>query len=143
MEQLLTHLIGDYFFQSQDMAVKKLQKVSMISGEKSYKKEDSRMYAIAFDMDSEILKQSYPNDSWTNAYNDIKKILQAYEFELQQGSVYFGKPGIVNTVTCVLAVQDLAKTLPWFSASVKNIRMLRIEEDNDLLPAVQQSTNKR
>jgi virulence-associated protein VapD len=41
-------------------------------------------------------------------------------------------------VTCVLAAQDLARSLPWFAASVRDIRMLQIEELNDLMPAVQQ-----
>ena len=34
---------------------------------------------------------------------------------------------------------DLAKTLPWFAASVRDIRMMRIEELNDLMPAVQEA----
>ena len=34
----------------------------------------------------------------------------------------------------------LARPLPWFSISVRDIRMLRIEEQNDLLPAVQQAS---
>jgi virulence-associated protein VapD len=38
----------------------------------------------------------------------------------------------------VLAAIDLSNTLPWFAASVRDIRMLRIEELNDLMPAVQQ-----
>ena len=57
----------------------------------------------------------------------------------QQGSVCFGGPD-VNAVTCVLAAQDLARTLPWFAASVRDIRMMRIEELNDLMSAVRQAT---
>ncbi len=45
----------------------------------------------------------------------------------------------INAVTCVLAAQDLARTFPWFSKSVRDIRMLRIEELNDLMPAVLQA----
>ena len=30
-------------------------------------------------------------------------------------------------------------SMPWFAASVRDIRMLRIEEFNDLMPAVQQA----
>jgi len=44
-----------------------------------------------------------------------------------------------GAVTCVLAAQDLARTLPWFAASVRDTRMLRIQELNDLLPVVQQA----
>jgi virulence-associated protein VapD len=34
---------------------------------------------------------------------------------------------------------DLAKANPWFALSVKDIRMLRIEDNNDLMPAVQKA----
>lgn len=97
------------------------------------------MYAIAFDMDTESLQQHYGNPSFNNAYADIRKRLTLqHGFTWQQGSVYFGGES-VNAVTCVLAVMDLAATFPWFSVSVRDIRMLRIEEFNDLMPAVQQA----
>jgi len=94
------------------------------------------MYAIAFDMDIESLRSNY-GDPYNDAYLEIRKVLQAHGFNWQHGSVYFGGDEI-NAVTCVLAAIDLAQTLPWFSASVRDIRMLRIEELNDLMPAVQQ-----
>lgn len=92
-------------------------------------------YAIAFDLDTETLKQSYPNPSWNNAYGDIRKVLEPLGFSWQQGSVYFGGDQI-NAVKCVLAAQQLSNTFAWFKASVRDIRMLRIEEMNDLLPAL-------
>jgi virulence-associated protein VapD len=94
------------------------------------------MYAIAFDMDTDTLKKTYPGTSWNNAYNEIKVVLEKHGFTRQQGSVYFGDSK-VNAVTCVMAAIDLTTTLPWFAVSVRDIRMLRIEEQNDLLPAVQ------
>jgi virulence-associated protein VapD len=39
----------------------------------------------------------------------------------------------------VVAAIDVSKKLPWFAPSVRDIRMLRIEELNDLMPAVQQA----
>jgi len=51
--------------------------------------------------------------------------------------VYFGSPD-VTSVTCVLATIDLTRLLPWFAVSVRDIRMLRIEELNDLMPVIQQ-----
>jgi virulence-associated protein VapD len=62
-------------------------------------------------------------------------VLGRHGFRWQQGSVYFGDDRI-NAVTCVLAAQDLARSLPWFADSVRDIRMLRIEEMNDLMDAV-------
>lgn len=98
------------------------------------------MYAIAFDLDTETLKANYGNESFTNAYADIRKVLTTkHNFKWQQGSVYFGDVDKVNAVTCVLAVMDLARTYKWFAPSVKDIRMLRIEEQNDLMGAVQEA----
>ncbi len=96
------------------------------------------MYAIAFDMDIESLRTHY-GDPYNNAYTEIRRVLQGHGFRWQQGSVYFGGDEI-NAVTCVLAAQDLARQLPWFAASVRDIRMMRIEELNDLMPAVQRGT---
>jgi virulence-associated protein VapD len=99
-------------------------------------RNEGRVYAIAFDTDIEQLRANY-GDPYNNAYLDIRRVLQGHGFSWQQGSVYFGGPE-VTSVTCVLAALDLARSLPWFAASVRDIRMLRIEELNDLLPAVQQ-----
>jgi virulence-associated protein VapD len=98
------------------------------------------VYAIAFDMDIEALRAHY-GDPYNNAYLEIRRILQKHGFSWQQGSVYYGSES-VTAVTCVLAAQDLAQTLPWFAASVRDIRMLRIEELNDLMPAVQQVVDR-
>ena len=97
--------------------------------------EKTPMYAIAFDMAIESLRIHY-GDPYNNAYTEIRTILQEHGFAWQQGSTYFGGDNI-NAVTCVLAAMDLAQKLSWFSASVRDIRMLRIEEWNDLMPAVQ------
>ncbi|NJL30212.1 MAG: virulence factor [Phycisphaerales bacterium] len=97
------------------------------------------MYAIAFDMDIEALRNAY-GDPYNNAYMEIRKILREHGFTWQQGSTYFGG-NEVNAVTCVLAAIDLAQKLPWFSSSVRDIRMLRIEELNDLMPAIQGTTH--
>jgi virulence-associated protein VapD len=91
-------------------------------------------YAIAFDLDTDVLKNSYPNTSW-NAYGDIRKVLEPLGFTWQQGSVYFGTENI-NAVKCVLAAQALSTAYPWFKGAVSDIRMLRIEEMNDLQPAL-------
>ena len=93
------------------------------------------MYAIAFDLDTATLRASYHNDSWQNAYADIGKALRGHGFDHMQGSVYFGNEN-VDAVTCVLAVQQLATDFAWFGPAVRDIRMLRIEDNNDLRPAL-------
>lgn len=37
----------------------------------------------------------------------------------------------------MVAVIDLTTQLPWFAAAVRDLRMLRVEELNDLMPVVQ------
>jgi virulence-associated protein VapD len=92
-------------------------------------------YAISFDLDTQTLKDTYHVDSYNNAYMDIRRHLESRGFDWQQGSVYFGGES-VDAVTCVLVVQELHKKYAWFAASVRDIRMLRIEENNDLMPAI-------
>ncbi len=96
-------------------------------------------YAIVFDLDTNILQKIYPT-AYTNAYGDIRKILENYGFDWLQGSTYFGNE-TVDAVTCVLAIQDVAARFDWFSTAVRDVRMLRIEENNDLMPAVNRAKN--
>jgi virulence-associated protein VapD len=93
------------------------------------------VYAIAFDMDIEQLRVHY-GDPYNNAYVEIRRVLEGHQFQWQQGSVYFGGPA-VTAASVMVAVIDLTARLPWFAASVRDIRMLRIEELNDLMPVVQ------
>ncbi len=63
-------------------------------------------------------------------------MLEQHGFSWQQGSVYFGSPA-VTSATVMVAVIDLTTQLPWFVAAVRDIRMLRVEELNDLMPVIQ------
>ena len=99
--------------------------------------ESNRVYAIAFDLNQAALRRHYPSPHIQGAYDDIRRELEAHRFSRQQGSVYFGGPG-TNSVSCVLAVQAIEKRHPWFRHVVDDIRMLRIEEHNDLMPALGQ-----
>lgn len=96
---------------------------------------DGRLYAIAFDLDTDALKRLYPGSYHQNAYDDIRRLFELHGFERQQGSVYFGNKG-TTSVQCVLAVQDASRRYSWFRHVVRDIRMLRIEEHNDLGPAL-------
>ena len=93
------------------------------------------MYEITFDMDTKLLQEGHPAPSWQNAYHDIGRFLQERGFGRQQGSVYFGDD-TVDVVRCQLAVQELTLAFEWFGPAVRDVRMLRIEENNDLRPAV-------
>jgi virulence-associated protein VapD len=97
-------------------------------------KREGVVYAIAFDMDIELLRAHY-GDPYNNAYLEIRRVLEEHQFQWQQGSVYFGGSA-VTAATVTIAVIDLTTRLPWFAAAVRDIRMLRIEELNDLMPVV-------
>jgi virulence-associated protein VapD len=100
------------------------------------------MYAITFDLDTSTLKDIYGGPSWNNAYSEIGNVLEEFGFLRQQGSVYFGGDG-VDAVTCVIAVQDLTAKFAWFGPSVRDIRMLRIEDNNDLRPAMDRAAKRK
>ena len=56
-------------------------------------------------------------------------------FIWKQGNIYFGNENI-TAVSCVVVIQKLVQKYSWFSTCVKEVRMLRIEENTDLLPAL-------
>jgi virulence-associated protein VapD len=93
-------------------------------------------YAIIFNLDAPTLEAIYPTSTWTDAYKDIAKFLRREGFDRQQGSVYFGNDN-VDVVRCQMAVQKLTFEFDWFGPSVKDIRMLRIEDNNNLMPAIE------
>lgn len=99
-------------------------------------KREGTVYAIAFAMDTDQLRIHY-GDPYNNAYVEIRRLLEHHHFQWQQGSVYFGDLS-VTAASVMVAVIVLTTQLPWFAASVRDIRMLRIEELNDLMPVVQQ-----
>ena len=100
------------------------------------------MYAIAFDFDTEMLEKLYPNASWRNAYSDVRSYLEDNGFEHRQGPVYFGDDDLTAT-ECVAIVEDMADEFSWFTPSLKDIRMLRIEENNDLMVVLDRSKRRR
>jgi virulence-associated protein VapD len=100
-------------------------------------KAGAAMYAITFDLDTKVLKDTCTaSPSWQNAYAEIGRFPRDCGFDRQQGSVYFGNEEI-DAVKCQIAVQRLALQYDWFAPSVSDIRMLRIEDNNDLMPAIE------
>lgn len=117
--------------------VKEVRPASLRHGLPVPLKREGTVYAIAFDTDTEQLRLHYREPDH-NAALEIRRVLKRHQFQWQQGSVYFGGPG-VNVVTVTVAVIDLTTQLPWFASSVRDIRMLRIEELNDMLPLVRRA----
>lgn len=95
---------------------------------------NKRVYAIAFDLNT-TTAEAVCGTNWRGCYAQISAVLGEYGFTRQQGSVYFGDE-TSDAVRCVMAVQDLDRRYAWFARVVSDLRMLRVDEDNDLLPAL-------
>ncbi len=94
------------------------------------------MYGIIIDFNNEVLRSEYPSSSYMDAHSDVRSILiDDFNFTWIQGDLYFGGDS-VNSITCVVAVQELAKRFAWFSSSAQNIKMFRVDEFFDLGPAI-------
>lgn len=93
-----------------------------------------RVYAIAFDLDT-VRARSIFGEGNTHYYAQIASVLAEFGFARKQGSVYFGDE-TSDAVRCVMAVQALDRRYEWFGRVVTDLRMLRVDEDNDLLPAL-------
>ena len=100
------------------------------------------MYAIAFDLDTETLQRAYGTPSWRHAYAEIRAHPRRRRLRVAAGQRELRLADRVDAVVCVLAIQRLTRELPWFAASVRDVRMLRIEENNDLRPAIASSRKR-
>lgn len=98
------------------------------------KRKAQRVYAIAFDLDCEAA-QRLCGAGWRGCYEKIAGVFSEYGFTRQQGSLYFGTEES-DAVQCVMAVQEADARYAWFARVVRDLRMLRVDEDNDLLPAI-------
>ena len=91
--------------------------------------------AIMVGINPARLQEMHRNSSSQNANSAIAKRLRDFGFEYRQGSVYFGDDS-VGVVPFVLAVPSVVRDFDWFEPSITDIRMLKIENNNDLLPVV-------
>ena len=99
-----------------------------------------RSYAVMLGLDADLLDEACPGRCPDDAHAAIRRFLTANGFTMR-GGTYVGD-GTIDAVRCVCIVQRMAQELPWFSAAVRDIRMLRIEENNDLMPAVERMTRR-
>ena len=94
------------------------------------------MYAVTFDLQQDCLTTYYPGSDIVNAYGDIRRVLEKRGFWNQQGSVYFSNHK--DPVTIWQAVMELKEKYDWFAKCVKDLRMLRIDENSNLMPLLGQ-----
>jgi virulence-associated protein VapD len=90
------------------------------------------MYALSFDMVVSELTANY-GEPYNKAYYEIKNLLKADGFEWIQGSTYITRSDDLSTL--FRAIMHL-KQIPWFVASVRDIRGYRVEEWSDFTSLV-------
>jgi len=83
---------------------------------------------IVFDLDTKCLDKEYHNDSWQNAYADIRRVLNKHRFNNIQGTVYLSEVG-VRQAHGTLALQDVAIKFPWFEKCVSNVQFYDLADD--------------
>ena len=94
-----------------------------------HRRGSGRMYAVV--SDTQLSRKHYPGASWNAAYDDVRRDLTVRGFTWMPGSTYLGDVSI-DAVRCVRTAQRLARKHQWFTPSIRDSRMLRIEENNDL-----------
>jgi len=98
----------------------------------------SRVFAICFDLMIDAIRAHYRGHE-TQAYHDIRRVLESHKFKHMQGSLYFSRPN-GTAVDVFMAIKDIQETYPWFNKVVRDLRMFRIEENNDLMPLIGQQS---
>jgi virulence-associated protein VapD len=97
------------------------------------------MLAISFDLTVSEVERLHPR-SIPAAYGEIGRTLARYGYERIQGSVYLGQDE--DLANLMMATSDL-KALPWFPASVRDIRVFRVELWSDITAMMKGATVKR
>lgn len=81
------------------------------------------MFAIAFDLIVIETEARHPKGV-AAAYSEIRSILQRFDFQWVQGSLYLSeKDDLANLFAAILAL----KSLNWFPGSVRDIRAFKVE----------------
>lgn len=94
------------------------------------------MYAIAFDLDVNILKKTY-GEPYNNAYFEVRRELERVGFKWTQGSVYLYEGE--STLAAVYRAIDILRAIDWFRQSVRDIRAFKVEDWSDFTEIIRGS----
>jgi virulence-associated protein VapD len=90
------------------------------------------MFAITFDLVVADTLRNHPRGV-TQAYSDIRSVLEGFDFEWRQGSPYTtDKDDLANLFAAIMAL----KALPWLPRSVRDIRAFKVEHWSDFTQIV-------
>ncbi len=95
------------------------------------------MFAITFDMSISKLKEHF-GEPYNNAYFEIKKEMQKWDFYNMQGSVYLTEN---NNMANLFKVISELKKIEWFKKSVRDIRAFRVEDWSDFTMLLTENEN--
>jgi virulence-associated protein VapD len=88
------------------------------------------MFAITFDLVVGDTERQHPKGV-SQAYSDVAEVLKRFGFRRIQGSVdVTDGEDMAKLFEAIMAL----KALPWFAASVRDIRAFRIEQWSDFTP---------
>ena len=84
---------------------------------------------IAFDLDTSLLREYYPTESWNKAYDIIRNHMLKNDFTWQQGSVYVSNKGIPSyEITKIL--EKLIQENPWLNVCMRDCREADIGKEH-------------
>ncbi|HIW76720.1 virulence protein [Gordonibacter sp.] len=89
------------------------------------------MYAIAFDLKIDTLKDAY-GEPYNGAYAEIQRELEDLGFTWAQGSLYLTDEG--NELVAVFNAIERLRQIDWFCKSVRDIRAFKVESWSDFTP---------
>lgn len=92
------------------------------------------MYAIAFDLKIDDLKQHY-GEPYNPAYDEIRKEMELLGFDWTQGSVYISRETQNGLAIVYKAISRLSR-INWFKQSVRDIRAFKVEDWSDFTDIV-------
>lgn len=90
------------------------------------------MFAIAFDLVVAETQEHHPKGV-AQAYSDIRTALAHHGFDWIQGSLYVSRN---EDLAKLFAAITALKALPWFPASVRDLRAFRVEQWSDFTATV-------
>ncbi|MGI5172782.1 hypothetical protein H0R92_04160 [Treponema sp. OMZ 840] len=88
------------------------------------------MYAIDCDLEQDLLVKCDPK-TYRAISAEVKRVLADYGFSSCTGSVFWGTENIdgVSAFRCIFALNELTKKYSCLHASLKNVKILEIDED--------------
>jgi len=97
--------------------------------------------AINFDLDTNKLKKYYPGQNYIDAYKDLKKFFEYYDFEHRQYSGYVSKVSMKESDIDSI-ILNLGKQFAWLKLCVNKFDVTNVGKQYDMLKKIKQGIYK-